>query len=90
MQFSKELMKNLYYSYLHTYKFSFTTENASNLELDKKFTVAIPQEWFSLNYMRKMYNVGQLEELKSLGINSTYLPGDLKNPYLRGINHRTG
>lgn len=69
----------------------FIIKNASDLEMSEKVTVAyFIGMVFAQIHMQKMYNVRHLEHLKNPGITPTSLPGDLKNPDLWGINHRTG
>ncbi|MFK9095164.1 hypothetical protein [Bacillus salipaludis] len=93
LSLSKELLEwKIYtmFSFIDTNSF-FTIKNASDLEMSEKVTVAyFIGMVFAQIHMQKMYNVRHLEHLKNPGIIPTSLPGDLKNPDLWGLNHRTG
>lgn len=69
----------------------FTIQNADELEMSERVTVAyFIGMVFAQIQMQSQYNVRHMEHLKNPGITPTSLPGDLKNPDLWGLNHRTG
>ncbi|AMO87256.1 hypothetical protein B857_01947 [Solibacillus isronensis B3W22] len=72
-------------------KSPFTIQNADELEMSERVTVAyFIGMVFAQIHMQSQYNVRHIEHLKNPGITPTSLPGDLKNPDLWGLNHRTG
>lgn len=69
----------------------FTIKNADELDMSERVTVAyFIGMVFAQIHMQSQYNIRHLEHLKNRGINPKSLPGDLKNPDLWGLNHRTG
>jgi len=69
----------------------FTIRNADELEMSERVTVAyFIGMVFAQIHMQSQYNVRHMEHLKNPGITPTSLPGDLKNPDLWGLNHKTG